>query len=206
MTINVGSLLCKYLIVDGKLVVREGIVEEHAGRCKMVNFGPDIEAEKIPRYKDLGRVWKGGETLWLAERNDELAKELFIDYWEDRISELKQEIDEANAVIKLIKKRGFKSTSKCFGDRSDSSDGGSGSAAKKKDRNKYMKEYYERQYKEGWDCSEYIDPEQYARRKITMLEKEMYIELSVEDIQHLKSLTTRGAIDAAVRMIINRAW
>ena len=49
-------------------------------------------------------------------------------------------------------------------------------------------------------------PEQYVKCKIRMLEDEMYIKPSQQEIDHLKELTTETAINAAVRAIINKHW
>jgi hypothetical protein len=39
-----------------------------------------------------------------------------------------------------------------------------------------------------------------------MLKNEMFIDLSYEDEKHILELDSRGAIDAAVRAMINKYW
>lgn len=55
-------------------------------------------------------------------------------------------------------------------------------------------------------CVEYENPEQYVEFKLEMLRKEMYIEPTPEEIEHLKSLDSELRIDNAVRSIIERHW
>lgn len=49
-------------------------------------------------------------------------------------------------------------------------------------------------------------PEQYVKTKLRMLEDDMCIRLTEEELAHLKELKTETAIDAAVRSIIARHW
>ena len=62
-----------------------------------------------------------------------------------------------------------------------------------------------RQIKEKW-LIEFGNPKQYVRDKLNMLRDEMYIQPTLEEIEHLRTLKTEGDIDRAVRDIINRAW
>ena len=55
-------------------------------------------------------------------------------------------------------------------------------------------------------CVEYENPEQYVEFKLEMLRKEMYIDPTLEEIAHLKSLDSELRIDNAVRSIIERHW
>lgn len=189
-TIEVGQMVCKYFIEDEVLKVAEGILEERAGRKKWIAFDDDdIPDESFPGYKNIGRVWVNGEVLYLADRNDELAKKLFTDYCVGAIRDLQNQMDDLGDRITMIRKtniRSANSRSKCFGEL------GVYAPVKPKVDN--------------YDTSEFINADQYAERKIEMLKGEMCIELSEVDELHLKSLKTRGAIDACVRAMINKYW
>ena len=52
----------------------------------------------------------------------------------------------------------------------------------------------------------FVTPEQYVDAKLVMLEGEMYIHPTFEEIAHLRSLKTEGDIDRAVASIIHRHW
>ena len=58
------------------------------------------------------------------------------------------------------------------------------------------------------DCPEmvFINPEDYAGRKLRMLQVDMCINPDPDEIAHLYSLKTRGEIDRAVASIIDRHW
>jgi hypothetical protein len=64
---------------------------------------------------------------------------------------------------------------------------------------------YSREEKECW-FAEFITPRQYADVKIKMLQKDMYIKPSEEEIAHLYSLETQHDIDRAVASIVDRHW
>ena len=64
---------------------------------------------------------------------------------------------------------------------------------------------YDPRDRENWDPG-YESPEQYAEAKIDMLQLDMYINLTIDEVLHLKSLKTREDIDRAVHSIIDRAW
>ena len=197
MTVNVGETMCKYFMEDGRFVIHEGLVIEQDGQ-RYVNFGSVKSLERFPRYRDIGRVWKDGETLWVTERDDELAKRLFTEHWVKHIEELQKQIDEASEYIKIVRGKGFKSMSRCFGNVNDYE------SAVDEDLDNPTEEY-NRQLKDKWS-DEFKSPEQYVRHKLKMLRNEMFIWPSVEEVQHLKSLKTRVSIDNAVHSIIDRYW
>lgn len=196
-SIPIGHVMCKYYIEDEQLKVAEGVFVERKGK-KFVEFNSkDIPDESFPGYRNVERVWKGGDILWLTERDDALAKRLFTEYHVDVIKDLQKQINEVGDRITMIRsvkvKSGSKKISKCFGEVD-------------KGTTKPNLEEWRRQSQENWDASEFVDCEQYAKRKITMLKNEMFIDLSYEDETHILELTTRGAIDAAVRGMINKYW
>ena len=53
---------------------------------------------------------------------------------------------------------------------------------------------------------EFENPEQYIKAKLKMLQKEMYIQPTEDEIAHLHELKTETAIDNAVHSIIERHW
>ena len=63
----------------------------------------------------------------------------------------------------------------------------------------------DRQRYEGWGDT-FKTPEQYVNRKLKMLNNEMYIYPTKDEIAHLRTLKTRIAIDNAVHSIIDRYW
>lgn len=197
-SIPFGHTLCKYYIEDNQLKVVEGVLENRSGR-KFIAFGSkEVPDESFPGYRNIERVWKGGEVLWLTERDDTLAKRLFTEYYVETIKDLQKQIDEAGDKISMIRSAKVKScskkVSKCFGEVAS------------KDKKSNTTQEYERQYREGWDCSEFVNAEQYAERKINMLKQEMFIDLSYEDEKHIRGLKTRESIDASVRGMINKYW
>ena len=64
---------------------------------------------------------------------------------------------------------------------------------------------WQRQYKTTWD-TDYETPEQWAEMKIIMLQNEMFIKPTQEELDHLRSLKTENDINRAVQSIINRHW
>lgn len=196
-SIPIGHVMCKYYFDDGQLKVAEGVLVERKNKKFVAFNSKDVPDESFPGYRNIERVWKGGDILWLTERDDALAKRLFTEYHVGIIKDLQKQIDDIGDRISMIRsvkvKSGSKKVSKCFGEVEKTCNGDN-------------KPEYERNYREGWDCSEFVDCEQYAKRKITMLKNEMFIDLSYEDETHILELTTRGAIDAAVRMMINKYW
>lgn len=193
-SIPIGHQMCKYYIEDDQMKVIEGVLVNRAGK-KWVAFGSKtMPDERFPGYRNIERVWNGGEILWLGERDDELAKKLFTDYHVGTIKELQHQIDDIGDKIAMIRSMKIKSgtgrrASKCFGDIVVDD----------------MPEY-ERTSREHWDISEIADVKQYAECKVVMLKKEMFIELSDDDVKHILSLTSHTAVDAAVRGMINKYW
>lgn len=194
-----GQMLYKYYIEENQLKVIDGVLETRRNK-KWVAFGyDDIPDEPFPGYRNVERVWKGGEILWLDKRDDELAKKLFTTYHVDVIKDLQKQIDGVGDRISMIRGGNIvlgttAPRSKCF-----DSDGVKTGVLSKMEEGR-------RQHQENWDCSEFINANQYADRKITMLKNEMFIDLSAEDELHIRGLTSRGAIDACVRAMINKYW
>ena len=53
---------------------------------------------------------------------------------------------------------------------------------------------------------EYLNPRQYVKEKLKILRRDMYIDPTKAEVDHLYSLKTQGDIDRAVHTIIERAW
>lgn len=195
-----GQMMYKYYIEENQLKVIDGVLETRSRNKKWVAFGSDdIPDEPFPGYRNIERVWKGGEILWLADRDDDMAKKLFTAYHVEVIKDMQKQIDDIGDRISMIRSVDVVlgttgPRSKCF----EKVGSISGELSKMEEGR--------RQHQENWDCSEFINANQYAERKITMLKNEMFIDLADEDELHLKSLTSRGAIDACVRAMINKYW
>lgn len=59
--------------------------------------------------------------------------------------------------------------------------------------------------REAWNHT-FDNPEKYIKKKLKMLKRDMYIEPSWKEIEHLRTLKTQVAIDNAIRSIISRHW
>lgn len=64
---------------------------------------------------------------------------------------------------------------------------------------------YEKVEKECW-YDRFENPEQYIKAKLRMLQDDMYIRPTEEEIKHLYSLKTEGDINNAVHSIIDHHW
>jgi hypothetical protein len=195
-SIEDGQMLYKYYIEDDQLKVIEGVFINRAGRKYIAFDSRDVPDEGFPGYKNIGRVWANGKVLYLPGRDDELAKKLYTEYCVNAIKDLQMQIDDMGDRIAMIRKiklgTGSARRSKCFGEIEA--------------KTFTSIEEWRRQSQEPWDCSEFVNPKQYVERKIAMLKQEMFINLSPADELHLRSLTSRGAIDACVRAMINKYW
>lgn len=202
MVIKAGDLLYKYTLHLNGLVLQVGAVED-CGKKKYIHFDIDTEPEGFPGYKNINRVWKDGKTLWLYERDDELAKRLFTEFGVDHIAALQKEIDETGEMITKIRRGEVKTMSRCFGDFNAYCD--EEKVAVEQDETVNPTEEFERSRKDSWK-DDFKNPTQYVAHKLKMLRNEMYIHPSVEEIMHLRSLKTQTAIDNAVHSIIDRHW
>lgn len=52
----------------------------------------------------------------------------------------------------------------------------------------------------------FTDAEKFVEEKIKMLKRDFRVHPTIEEIEHLKSLTTEGDINRAVASIIDRHW
>lgn len=201
MVIGDREFVYKYTLQEGEVAVLEGEVSECAGR-KYVQFEGRGAPVKCPLGRDFNRVWADGKTLWMTDRMDEEARKIFVAYGVGRVLELRRDIDELENMIAFVKEYEFKGSSRCFVDGATAVDG-----LKKKPKNcSKGREESNRRYKSAWDTSEFIDINSYVDRKIEMLQKEMFIHVSDDEMNHLRGLDNQSAVDAAVRTIIDRHW
>lgn len=100
-----GEKIYHYSIRYGVFTVKEGIIRRH--NPNMSYHYPYVEFKygrlMIPKMDEVGMVRSGGPSLWLFERNDELAKKLFIEYEEGYIENLQKDIDKRKELIGVIK-------------------------------------------------------------------------------------------------------
>lgn len=105
MTLKPYTLLYKYTINRGKLHVREGVTNKIGDRM-VVNFkdsaDENLKAANCPRIEDIGVIRSVGPTLWLYDRDDELAKQKFIEFENQKIELLLKQIDKKLRIIKCL--------------------------------------------------------------------------------------------------------
>lgn len=105
MTFEVGTHLYRYTIRHNKFYIHEGIVNQCVNRKVVVfpNGGFNHGSVRCPRPEDIGSIHSNGYLVWLTERNDELAKRIFIEYEEGQINRMEKLLAEKKEVIKMLK-------------------------------------------------------------------------------------------------------
>lgn len=98
-----GEKLYHYSIRFGKFTVKEGVVKEPEKYWGYPHVDFQGERRLAPRRDKIGVLRQGGPSLWLFERDDELAKKIFIEYEEKCIKKLQQDIDKRRELIEVIK-------------------------------------------------------------------------------------------------------
>lgn len=101
----VGKTVCRYNIKNGKFFIHEGVVTE-GGRRLYVCFKDGTAKHICPKRGEFGKIFTSGPTLWLLERDDELAKRTFIEYEEQTSIELQKQIDRKRELIEMLKEEG----------------------------------------------------------------------------------------------------
>lgn len=103
MSINLGEKLYKYNLKCGKLFVHEGeVIISKTYKRMGIYFNDTRTMERVP--KELGVVLTGKiSSLWLNERDDELAKRIFIEYEERKIAEIKELLDKRIKSLESLK-------------------------------------------------------------------------------------------------------
>lgn len=102
MTIEVGSKIYYYTLDrNAKIHVHECEVKLH-GKHMVVQI--DDYRCKILKAIDFGIVQSSKSVkVWLTERNDELAKNLFLEYEEQSLAELQEQIKKKSEKIRKLK-------------------------------------------------------------------------------------------------------
>lgn len=95
--------LYKYTVRNGQLFINEGNVIIDNGR-EYVYFEDTHSRVRCPMVTELGIVQTSGPSLWLTNRDDNLAKRLFIEFEEYKLTELRKQIMIKTALIEMLKK------------------------------------------------------------------------------------------------------
>ena len=104
--IEIGMPLYLYTARNGKFNVYEGMVTENKRRYwtqRIVTFKKRASTELAPKEDEIGHVLTKGPRLWLAERDDALARRLFLKYEKKKLEELKKQIDKKRELIAVLK-------------------------------------------------------------------------------------------------------
>ena len=101
MEIPIGTVLYRYNIKNKKLYIHEGIVDNYGLRT-CVNFRDGRNSVRTPREEDLGVIRTVGHSLWLQERDDELAIRKFISFEEDKIAELEKRVKAKRELVATL--------------------------------------------------------------------------------------------------------
>lgn len=102
MVKTTGETVYKYTLRNGEFFAHEGTVVEGGSR-KCVYFKAKSSTERYPKETEFGVVHTNGPSLWLAERDDELAKRIFIEYEEQGLADLQKQFERKTELIKLLK-------------------------------------------------------------------------------------------------------
>lgn len=102
MTIELGSKVYYYTLDrNAKIHVHECEVQLH-GKHMVVLI--DEYRAKLLKAIDFDIVQANRSVrVWLRERNDELAKKLFLEYEEESLAELQEQIKKKSEKIKTLK-------------------------------------------------------------------------------------------------------
>lgn len=106
MPINTGDILYRYNVRHDRLIRYTGTVTNLNGR-RVVIFRDGVSTVRCPREQDIGIIRTGqsvGPSLWLTERDDELARQMHLAYEESRLSKLKKQIEDKKKIIEILKR------------------------------------------------------------------------------------------------------
>lgn len=98
-----GKVVYRYTVKNGKFNVREGIVN-HCGIRYFVNFTDGGSMLRCPRAEDFGKIRSVGHSLWLEDRDDDLARSKFIEFELDKIDRLREQINRKYAIVDMLRK------------------------------------------------------------------------------------------------------
>ena len=103
--IEPGMDLYLYSIRTGDFTVHQGVVAEtgyvFAVAYKVV-FAGNRPSVRCPEAHEIGVVKSTGPLLWLPERDDAKAKQLFIEFEKRKISEHEMQIERRKAMIEKL--------------------------------------------------------------------------------------------------------
>lgn len=106
MNFKVGDHLYLYTARNCKFHVYEGTVEESKKRYYLkhvVRFSGRTQLEFCPTENEIGHILGGGPRLWLTERDDALARRLFLEYEEDKLYEMEKLVARKRELIRVLK-------------------------------------------------------------------------------------------------------
>lgn len=96
-----GDCIYRYTIQGQDVIVHEGVIKEFKG-VKCVYFQEDNSWNRYTgRFEEIRA---NGPYLWLPERDDELAKALFIELYQQKIFEHEKIINDYSKMIELLAK------------------------------------------------------------------------------------------------------
>lgn len=106
MEFKVGQTLYLYTARNGKFNIHEGVVIENKKRYwtrLVVEFKTRSSFEFLPKDHEIGCVCAGGPRIWLLERDDALAKKLFLEYELELLAKLERQIAVKKELIKVLR-------------------------------------------------------------------------------------------------------
>lgn len=103
---NIGETVYMYTLRNEKFFIHEGtIIKQGIHIC--VYFKDEKRTVGLPRENKFGIIRTSGSGLWLVDRDDELAKRIFIEYEENRLAELQEQISRKTKLIEVLKSEGL---------------------------------------------------------------------------------------------------
>lgn len=97
-----GTKLYRYTVRNGKFFIHEGVVNDNGIRM-VVNFADGSFRQRCPRVEDIGIIRNTGPSLWLTDRDDELARQIFLDFEEAKLKQLYKQVETKIDIIKMLK-------------------------------------------------------------------------------------------------------
>ena len=102
MIIEPGMKLYGYTVRNGKFFIHEGTVNDNGIR-KIVNFTDGTFRQRCPRPEDIGVIRSEGPSLWLIDRDDKLAKQMFLKYEEHKLEQLQRQVETKINIIRMLR-------------------------------------------------------------------------------------------------------
>lgn len=94
--------LYHYVVRDKQLFVSEGVVKKYGSKL-IVRFDDNGHWVMCPDEYDIGII-EHGTSLWLENRDDRIAKDLFLMYCREHLRELQKQIDSEIKFIEYLQK------------------------------------------------------------------------------------------------------